>query len=437
LAKLNSKLKPEQLRKAIYEKPHLLGNYLGYNLLTDIHSKWIKDSWESKNDVVIQAHRNAYKTTAVLNVGAIWYLLFNPEATVLIVRKEYEGASSILSAITRLYEGIKLQALYQLLGFPKAPLKYAKKDSIILTYKNNVTNEGSIDSLGIGGAITGRHYDKILCDDIATLKDRVSKAEREKTKSFVRELLNIKKANGTITFTGTPWHKDDIFSVLPEADKYPYGSIDIPELTPKLIEEIKKRTTPSLFAINYQLKYITDENKIFSEAKYSDWVNDASGIIAHIDCAYAGDHYTALTLAEVWEGKYILLGYTWRKNIVDLYPEIAGILRSHNCGTCYMETNADKGLAKIALQKYYPVISGYHEKENKHNKIIGHLKYNWQDVYFATESDDEYVNQVIDYEEGQEPDDCADSAACVLRVIKKNDGEIESKVEDLYKQFAY
>lgn len=423
--------------KMFVDYPHTLGIALGYNKLTDIHSEWIVECWAKGKDIVLQAHRNSYKTTSVLIVGAIWYLLINPEATISIVRKADKGAEAILGAISRHYDTKLMRDLYK--EIYKVELKKVsdKASQITLNTKKIVTKEGNIESMGIGGSITGQHYDKIMCDDIVTIKDRISKAERERTKSFVMELINIKKADGNITVTGTPWHKQDVFSILPEPIKYPYGSINISDLTDKEITEIKKRITPSLFAINYLLKHISDENKIFTEAKYCEWTDEASGIIAHIDAAYSGDHYTALTLAELWEGRLILLGYTWRKSIVDLYQEIAEILRQHNCGTCYMEDNADKGLGKIGLQRYYPNVAGYHEKENKHNKIIMHLKGNWDKVYFATECQDEYVNQVIDYEEGQLPDDCADSAACaIMRVIKQGD-RLEASVKDEYKEYAY
>lgn len=404
----------------LIEQPHLLGNYLGFSALSEIHSVWIKKYWNSKTDTVLLAHRNSYKTTALLVVGPIWYLLQNPEMTILIVRKDYEGAAAIVSAISRLYDSPKMQYIYKGLGFTPVRKIEDNKNRITLNSKKNITKEGNIESIGIGGSITGSHYDKIFCDDIATIKDRVSRAEREKTKTFIRELQNVKKSDGTLTFSGTLWHPDDIYSILPAADKYPYGSIDIPELTPEIINQIKERTTPSLFAINYLLKYITDENKLFAEAQYAEFKIEYSGIIGHIDTAYSGKHFTAFTLMEKIGDKIIIKGWVWRENIVNLYATIANKLRENNAGTCWIEENADKGLSKTAMRNYYPNTQGYHEKENKHNKIIGYLKYNWKDVYFAYDCQDEYINQILDYAEGQEPDDAIDSAASAVRLLVKN-----------------
>lgn len=423
------------LAEKILNKPHLLGHYLGYDKLTEIHSQWIIDSWTNKKDYILQAHRNSYKTTAILLIGTIWYLIYNPESTILIVRKEYEGAASILNAISKLYQSTEMQTLYKELGYTGITLTEDKKDSITLDKKKQVTKEGNIESMGIGGAITGRHYDKILCDDIETLKDRISKAERVKTRGFVMELMNIKKAGGTITITGTPWHREGVYDILPEASKYPLGSIEIKELTNPLIEEIKQRTTPSLFAINYLLKHISDETKIFKDAKYDRW--DNAHVYGHIDAAYSGRDYTSLTLAEIVAGKTIIKGWVWRESIVDLYEKISSILKNHNCGTVYMEDNADKGLGRIGLMNYYSNISGYHEHENKHNKIILHLKSNWPEVYFDYDCQEEYLSQILDYEEGQSPDDAPDSAASLLRIIVKNESDKDIMVENYNRNFEY
>ena len=81
-----------------------------------------------------------------------------------------------------------------------------------------------------------------------------------------------------------------------------------------------------------------------------------------------------------------------------------------------MEDNADKGLGREGLIQYYPNVMGYHEKENKHNKIIIHLKSHWTEIYIDYNCQEEYLNQILDYEEGEEPDDCPDSSASIIRI---------------------
>ena len=69
--------------------------------------------------------------------------------------------------------------------------------------------------IGIGGSITGKHADIVITDDIVNRKDRFSPAERDTTKAAYMELKNVVNRTGRIINTGTPWHKDDAFTIMP------------------------------------------------------------------------------------------------------------------------------------------------------------------------------------------------------------------------------
>jgi hypothetical protein len=59
---------------------------------------------------------------------------------------------------------------------------------------------------------------------------------------------------------------------------------------------------------------------------------------------------------------------------------------------------------------------------NKHLKISTYLKAIWKYVIFVEGTDDEYVSQILDYNEDADHDDCADSAACLARRLYKKAG---------------
>ena len=72
--------------------------------------------------------------------------------------------------------------------------------------------------------------------------------------------------------------------------------------------------------------------------------------------------------------------------------------------------------------KLHPIIRdnhiwlhGYHEVQNKHVKIVNYLGEMWQDIEWAEETQPEYLEQIVDYREKEEPDDAPDSAAALLR----------------------
>jgi hypothetical protein len=402
----------------LFRWPHKLGHYLGYNKLLPIHSKWIRNFWLSPGDYVLQAHRNAYKTTAVIVVGYIWFSFLYPNKPVLLIREESKNAERTVRIISEILQSEKVKALYfHGLGVEDFHLVKNNADSIVLSTKTRTTIEGSLDAVGIGSSLVGRHYPVIIGDDIVTIKDRISRASREHKKLFIMELGNIKTAEGRMSISGTPWHKADAFSILPEPDRFPLGTIDIPELTAEKVNDIRQRTTASLFAANYLLQHVSDENRIFPDPGYEHF--PAVAPVAWLDPAYSGKNTTALVLVDQVAGRLHVKGYAWRQDVTELYEKIVAIMRQYNGGTLYVESNADKGLSARDLGALYPAVTPRNERENKHNKIVGWAKKYWPEMVFDYDCQADFLNQVLDYEEGQEPDDAPDCLASMIRELKQ------------------
>jgi hypothetical protein len=420
-----------KLFEEIKKNPIKLGWYLGYRDLTEIHNTWIKNLFLAGKDYCMQAHRNSYKTTCLV-VGIIWDLLFDSDCTFAIIRKSESGAIAILLEIAKHLEGERFNALFvKLFGFTLPKVNYNQR-KLYYPLKTEVTKEASIEVYGKGSSITGAHFKKIIIDDIVTDRDRYSKAEREDTKRYVMELNNIKTISGVRIATGTPWHKDDAFSILPKAVKYPLGSIKIAGLTEAKIEELKRSMTASLFAANYYLKHIADEKRIFGDPLYSEWLPEFRPI-AYLDPAYHGTNTTALALA-YYNGKDSLCyvtGFVWTESVVSLYNVVVKRLNDYKAGTLYIETNADKGMSAAEIEKIYPAVERVYEHENKHKRIIHFVKRNYGKLVFSSKCQLEFANQVIEYEEGLEPDDAPDALAGVLRVLDDKLNAVEGGVEDL------
>ena len=131
------------------------------------------------------------------------------------------------------------------------------------TLKTGLGGGSQVLGIGIKGSLTGKHADWIIVDDIANRKDKDSHAEREFTKAVWQELQNVKNPEGRSIAIGTVWHPDDVFSMMPKADIYTCYETGL--LTNDQIEEIKHTMTPSLFAANYELKFVADEDAIFTD----------------------------------------------------------------------------------------------------------------------------------------------------------------------------
>ena len=185
--------------------------------------------------------------------------------------------------------------------------------------------------------------------------------------------------------------------------------------------------TASLFAANYELKHISDEEVIFTTPEMGADPCLVEQGISHIDAAYGGEDFTAFTVCRKKDGKYYIFGKLWHKHIDDVEAEIIGYHRQFLCGKMYCETNADKGyLAKDLRNKGVSHVINYHEDTNKYFKITSYLKAVWKDVIFVSGTDEAYINQICDYNENAEHDDAPDSAASIVRTLWKK-GETEYK----------
>ena len=57
------------------------------------------------------------------------------------------------------------------------------------------------------------------------------------------------------------------------------------------------------------------------------------------------------------------------------------------------------------------------ERMNKFLKIASYLRKNWERIYWLSDTDHDYISQILDYTEHAEHDDAADSAASLVRYL--------------------
>lgn len=307
-----------------------------------------------------------------------------------------------------------------------------REGKLEFSFKKTATPEGSINALGIDTGITGKHAEKIICDDFATLKDRISTAEREKTISMIQEIrTNIIDQGYHCGFIGTPWHKKDAWSILPKPLVFDVEVCGI--LSKKEIEEKRKITLPSLFAANYLLKHISDEGRLFNDPFYKPWLLSYTDVWGHIDSAFDGVDTCGLTFMakKSSEGRIQAFGKVYGGNVKNWIDTIEAEYRKRRCKGMYVESNTDKGYTADLLRQrgIHVVDGGYHESQNKHIKISSHLYDAWKKIDWDPETDIEYMEQVIDYEKNSGPDDCPDSAASLIR---EKFSSINSQYDALY-----
>ena len=404
--------------RALIADPIALGAALGYrDYRRGLHDVWIREILLGAGDMTLQAHRGSYKTTCLAQAIACMMILYRGR-NIIFLRKTDTDVVEVVKNVARILRSGVFCDIYRALA--GCELEIIRETATEITTSAYTAPRGAAQLLGIGigGSLTGKHADIIITDDIVNLKDRISQAERMRTKAAYMELQNIRNPGGRIINTGTPWHKDDAFALMPEPmrfDCYQTGLLGAEKL-----EQLRRSMEPSLFAANYELRHIAAANALFD--RYPPMVEDAAYLrdgIAHIDAAYGGEDYTAMTCGRRIGDVLYLYGRLWRAHVDTVMDAALADIERLQCGPIHVETNGDKGYLGRELRTRGAAVRMYQEKQNKYLKISTLLRKWWGNVVFLAGTDPEYIAQIMDYTEEAEHDDAPDSAACVCRILDR------------------
>lgn len=394
------------------ENPVQIGYWVGFDLLQDIHNDWLKTFLFSKEDVTLLGHRGSYKTT-VLSLFLAIHAVIAPTETVIFFRKTDTDTAEVLKQTKNVLRSEAMAALVMELYGVHLELTVDNASEISTNLSVGVKGSSQIIGLGIGTSITGKHADVVITDDIVNLKDRISRAEREKTKLSYMELENVKNRGGRFINTGTPWHKDDAIQLMPNQQRYDCYSTGL--ISKEDLQELRQKMTDSLFAANYELKHIADEDALFKDPQYTDDVEMIYGGMSHVDAAYGGADGTAYTVFREVGDTIYGYGRLWQEHIDDCKDKIRTLQKVLRAGSIACEKNADKGYLARELESMGMFPNLYSENMNKYVKISTYLRKNWHRIKWLSDTDPEYINQILDYTEHAEHDDAPDSAASLLR----------------------
>lgn len=416
-------------------EPHKFGHLLGFEKLTPEHDRWINlflKCPQGSRDVLM-AHRNSYKTTCGLVALTLLFMIY-PELRVLIVRKTDIFAAEVVLALQKIFTQNPVVRMYLIARWKcySAQTREWSQDKTVFAFKRRVSVQPSLTAAGIGGSITGAHFDYIWLDDIVTKEDRYSGAERERTKAFVWETANVIEPTGSIMITGTPWHEDDFFSTLPksmfEGRRFKIGDIHIPEITPEWMARKKQEMTPSLWAANYELEHIFSDDVIGAFEIDHTW--DAPYCVAFIDSSFSNKKRTdssSLSIVGLTkrgaEKVFIFTGCNFPKSIADADTQ-KGILtilaKFKPIDTCLESQLSDATeifftALKEAERRYTPHWRNNwtkkHESAAKHERITSHVASNKYRLRALAGTDAGYLAEIANYNKFAEHDDAPDSLA--------------------------
>lgn len=403
----------------LLNRPAEFAKMLGFTKLGDIHNNWIREMVRGTDDHTLMAHRASYKTTCV-SVALAEIIMLLPRMRTMFMRKTDADVKEVIKQVQKILLDPHTQYIVKCIYGVDLKLTAQTANEISTNLSTDVKGSSQLIGIGTGGSLTGKHYDRIFTDDIINLQDRISKAERDRTKLVYQELQNIKNRGGRIFNTLTPWHKEDASVLMPEPERfdcYHTGLISKEEL-----EAIRLSMSPSLFAANYELQHIAAENALFETSpKFFSKQEMLRDGVAHVDAAYGGEDYTAFTCGKRVGDTLYMYGKMWHNHVDTVLDRILDDAERLMCAPIYCEDNADKGfLAKeIRNRRRDMPVRSYHERENKYQKISEFLRKWWPNIQWLEGSDPEYISQIMDYTEDAEHDDAPDSAACVCRIYDR------------------
>lgn len=406
----------DQVLELLWANPVEIGHWVGFGDLTDLHNKWLRGFLYSDEDQTLQAHRGSFKTTTLSLFFAI-HAIIKPNETLLYFRKTGADVEEIARQTVKILNSGCMQTMVKILYGKDLQLTKATSNEIQTNLSTTIKGASQIVGLGIGTSITGKHADIICTDDIVNINDRISAAERERTKMAYMEMQNIKNRGGRFINTGTPWHKDDAFTLMPNPVKYPWQATGL--ITKAQADMIREHMTNSLFAANYELRHIAEDDVIFANPQTGADLKLCEQGVCHVDAAFYGEDYTAMTICAIHDGKFYVFGKCWRKHIDDVMDDILRYCVNLKASRIWCELNADKGYVAKQFKERGGRVATYTETQNKYIKIVSHLKFEWQDVIFCLGTDPEYIEQVCDYNENAAHDDCPDSLASLIRIMAR------------------
>ena len=408
----------KELIQWLYKTPEKIGPLVGFNDLTPLHGEWIRNIVFGDDDYTLMAHRAAYKSS-IMSIAIGLLMVLRPTINIIFIRKADSDVNEMMRMVLKILESDFFQDIVQILYGTELKIAESSLDKISTNLWTSPMGAPQLLGLGIGSSITGKHCELLITDDICNIKDRTSQAERERTKIAFMEMQNVCNRGGRIISLGTKWHKDDVFTLMRNIHSYDCYTTGL--MTKEQIQQKRSQMTPSLFACNYELKIIADENALFTNAI---WLPASEseriyGGRAHVDAAYDGEDFTAYTiLKKESDGGYVGYGKIWRKHVDQCLDEIEALHGMYKAGSISCETNADKGyLAKELRARGFETHS-YAEHQNKFIKISTILRKHWKNIRWIDDTDPEYISQILDYTEDATHDDAPDSAASLLRTME-------------------
>ena len=279
---------------------------------------------EIKRLIVTMPPRHG-KSELISNYFPTWYLFRNPDKRIILASYEADFAASWSYKVLQHFKDHQTE-----FGLS---LEYARQD-----YWTIQDHDGGMNSVGTGGAITGKGADLFIIDDpIKNDSEANSKTYREKTFSWFQSVAYTRlEPNGAIIVVMTRWNEDDLVGRLIKSMDEPDGETWVVLNLPALAETndpigrepnealwakrysenrlavIKKSIGSYWFSALYQQKPATPGSEIIKRRWWQtfDTPPKPQFIVQSWDTAFKTDEKNDFTVGTTWgvtsDGYYLL-----------------------------------------------------------------------------------------------------------------------------------
>lgn len=256
-----SQLKEFIRRKVLVEnRIDILANYvLEYDIAPHHDKMWKflntgEDGIDRKRALVL-APRGGGKTWMCTYAQVIFWILKDPNEKILITSDTQLQSEGFLRVIKGHLED---PLLVDIFGLQKGT-KWDTRE-INVNKRTIKANESTVSCIGAGGGLTGKHYTKIVADDLVDEENSRTQHQRDMLWTwFYKTLYNATEDGFTLFVIGTLYHWDDLYCRLRKAE-FKDNDLRIPALT-QSVDAITEENPdgyisfwPSKFTIDALLK---------------------------------------------------------------------------------------------------------------------------------------------------------------------------------------
>lgn len=405
--------------------------------------------------------------TFITELFIIWYIIHNPNKTVLLFSATQQKAEEIVSAIKLIMNGN--EDFISLYGNSLFTKKRNKRFEICLKTRTTTDKEPNLLAFGIENSIQGYRGDVIIYEDIIG-DDYIfsSKTQRAINDAFFNATRPLLKKTGTRIYIGTRYHFDDIPGLIIN-DPIKRKSWHI---ISKSIENANGNSAFPHIVSNEQLRIIRDDiksnayyssqylnsprnegdaafepNKYINEHGYSELPSIAKYIMA-LDLATSTNKTSddrALVVVGLGHNGYMYLVDAYSSNTIKakrFYDKIAEYYKKYNPQRVLIETNNAEALyqqyKEISVErKDYIPFKPIKHTQHKEERIIT-LEYLLATGYLrlpANYKNNKYLKKLIDVEmeffvttSKTNKDDSLDALETAIQEIKKVKKLINSNI---------